>query len=216
MPKRSTNVAKAEATDQARDTREHILQVAMREFAEKGPGGARVDEIAHAAGVNKQLLYYYFRNKDGLYRAALEHTIADYHAQYRGTPDFGRFAERVSEHAREQSHEYVTRWRRMVLWEALQLNAETVGEAHASHQGWRDGLAQIVRAQEEGEFDPRLDPEMLTLAMIGMLNLPHLLPQATRSVTGLHCTDEEFLERHAEFFETVLHMLAPVRSRRRR
>src|SRR5690606_22371962 len=34
--------------------------------------GARVDEIARSAGVNKQLVYHYFENKQGLYLVALE------------------------------------------------------------------------------------------------------------------------------------------------
>src|SRR5690606_19777119 len=41
-------------------------------FAAKGFAGARVDEIAADANVNKQLVYHYFSNKQGLYQAALE------------------------------------------------------------------------------------------------------------------------------------------------
>lgn len=53
-------------------TRAALLSTAIREFAEKGFAGARVDEIANRAGVNKQLLYHHFGNKDDLYRVALE------------------------------------------------------------------------------------------------------------------------------------------------
>ena len=41
-------------------------------FAERGLAGARMDEIARAAKVNKALLYYYFRSKEELYRFVLE------------------------------------------------------------------------------------------------------------------------------------------------
>ena len=44
----------------------------MREFSENGLAGARTEQIAEAAGVNKALLYYYFEGKDALYAAALE------------------------------------------------------------------------------------------------------------------------------------------------
>lgn len=53
-------------------TRERILQAAIREFSEHGLAGARTSAIAGAARVNKALLYYYFRDKEALYTAALE------------------------------------------------------------------------------------------------------------------------------------------------
>ncbi len=57
-------------------TRAAILQAALEEFAHEGPSGARTDEIARRAGVNKALLYYYFKDKEGLYAAALEHVFS--------------------------------------------------------------------------------------------------------------------------------------------
>src|SRR5882724_11424927 len=49
-----------------------ICAAAEHAFAEQGLAGARTDEIAQAAGVNKALLYYYFHSKDELYAAVLE------------------------------------------------------------------------------------------------------------------------------------------------
>ena len=53
-------------------SRERILKAATAEFAEKGFGDARVDEIARRAGINKRMLYHYFGNKDELFQAVLE------------------------------------------------------------------------------------------------------------------------------------------------
>ncbi len=53
-------------------TRAAILRAALEEFAHEGVTGARTDEIARSAGVNKALLYYYFKDKEGLYSAVLE------------------------------------------------------------------------------------------------------------------------------------------------
>jgi TetR/AcrR family transcriptional regulator len=50
---------------------DRILAAAAVEFAERGFGGARVDRIARRARVNKAMLYYHFRSKQGLYRALL-------------------------------------------------------------------------------------------------------------------------------------------------
>jgi TetR/AcrR family transcriptional regulator len=62
-------------------TREAILEAAERIFGDEGLEGARTDAIAAAAGVNKALLYYYFRSKSGLYRAVLEGYLADFNRQ---------------------------------------------------------------------------------------------------------------------------------------
>ncbi len=51
-----------------------ILAAATREFAEKGYGGARINEIAARADVNKRMLYHYYGGKDSLYLAVLEAT----------------------------------------------------------------------------------------------------------------------------------------------
>jgi TetR/AcrR family transcriptional regulator len=53
-------------------SRNAILQAALVEFAREGLAGARMDAIADAAGVNKALLYYYFRDKETLYGAILD------------------------------------------------------------------------------------------------------------------------------------------------
>ena len=53
-------------------TRANILEVATKEFSEKGLNGARVDEIAELTQTSKRMIYYYFESKEGLYRAVLE------------------------------------------------------------------------------------------------------------------------------------------------
>jgi TetR/AcrR family transcriptional regulator len=59
-------------------TRAAILQAAVTIFSEAGFGGARTDAIADAAGVNKALLYYYFKSKAGLYGAILEDQLQEF------------------------------------------------------------------------------------------------------------------------------------------
>jgi len=58
-------------------TRAAIMAAAVTEFADKGYDGARVDEIAMHAGVNKNLIYHHYRSKDGLFAAVLEFTYED-------------------------------------------------------------------------------------------------------------------------------------------
>lgn len=53
-------------------TRANIIAVATKEFAESGLSGARIDEIAAKTKTSKRMIYYYFGDKEGLYRHVLE------------------------------------------------------------------------------------------------------------------------------------------------
>ena len=57
-------------------SRAAILRAAAKEFAEHGIAGARTDAIAREARVNKALLYYYFKDKETLYGAVLDHAFS--------------------------------------------------------------------------------------------------------------------------------------------
>lgn len=71
-------------TDKTSHARQKILDAASHAFAEEGFAGARVDEIARRAGVNKAMLYYHVGNKQALYTAVL-------------TRNFDRMEEALSE-----------------------------------------------------------------------------------------------------------------------
>lgn len=67
MPDKTLN-----SNRRADQTRKAILRAAIREFSTHGLAGARTDTIAESAKVNKALLYYYFKSKQGLYAAAID------------------------------------------------------------------------------------------------------------------------------------------------
>jgi TetR/AcrR family transcriptional regulator len=81
MPDRRANGKRPRRNPQA--TRRKLLSAARREFADSGLAGARVDEIAARAGVNKQLVYHYFGDKDALYLAVLEWVYEEVRTQER-------------------------------------------------------------------------------------------------------------------------------------
>jgi TetR/AcrR family transcriptional regulator len=56
--------------------RDAILAAARSEFARHGFAGARIERIAATAGVNKQLIFHYFRSKEGLHSAVLSAVLA--------------------------------------------------------------------------------------------------------------------------------------------
>jgi AcrR family transcriptional regulator len=62
-------------------TRSLLLEAALREFADHGFHGARVDRMTRSVGCNPRLLYHYFGSKEKLYIAALEHIFSDIRTQ---------------------------------------------------------------------------------------------------------------------------------------
>ena len=74
--------------ERSRQSRARILDVAITIFARRGYSGASTREIADAAEVNQGLVTYYFGSKQALWRAAIDHALAE----YRNT-----FADRMAE-----------------------------------------------------------------------------------------------------------------------
>jgi AcrR family transcriptional regulator len=74
--KRKPSVARRRSeptrTNDPARTMADIIEVATREFAEKGLAGARIDVIAEAMRTSKRMIYYYFGSKEGLYLKVLE------------------------------------------------------------------------------------------------------------------------------------------------
>jgi len=59
-------------TEHEKQTEEVIFESATEVFIEKGMDGARMQDIANHAGINKALLHYYYRTKDQLFNAVFE------------------------------------------------------------------------------------------------------------------------------------------------
>lgn len=60
------------------NTEQKIKEAATDIFMEKGLTGARMQEIADAAGINKALLHYYYRSKDKLFQAIFNDVIQEF------------------------------------------------------------------------------------------------------------------------------------------
>ena len=72
--------------EQARETRQHILDVALRLFSQQGVSSTSLAEIAKAAGVTRGAIYWHFKNKSDLFNeiwALSESSISDLEIEYR-------------------------------------------------------------------------------------------------------------------------------------
>ena len=68
--------------EQSENTREKIIKVAFQVFVEKGYDGARMQEIAEKAGVNKAMIYYYFNSKELLFEKIITETLDSFFQRF--------------------------------------------------------------------------------------------------------------------------------------
>ena len=117
-------------------TKALLLSAAAKEFGQRGFAGARVDRIAMNAGVNKERIYQYFRNKEGLFEAVLgemARAVAAVPLQGSGAAAVGDYAGRLFDRYCED--EILSR---LQFWE---------------------GLEQRVPGQREGQMTRSWTPE---------------------------------------------------------
>lgn len=88
--KKTEKIPESMLGEEALQTRTRILDAAERVFAREGFDGARVDEIAAEADVNKALIYYYFESKkallEELVNRAVKAIVAEKEAVFESTP----------------------------------------------------------------------------------------------------------------------------------
>ncbi|MCS3930498.1 TetR family transcriptional regulator [Bradyrhizobium barranii subsp. apii] len=155
-------------------TRKKLLTAARLEFARHGFAGARVDEIAERAGVNKQLVYHYFGDKDALYLAVLEWVYADIREQERQLNLEGLPPEKAIRKLIEASFDYLATNPDFIVL----LNDENRGGARhvrgstrleAMHSPLVKSVSHILHeGVRTGVFRKGIDPIQLYISIAGL------------------------------------------------
>lgn len=181
----------------AQATRRTLLDAAAAVFAEHGFAGARVDEIAARAGVNKRMIYAYYVDKEGLYRAVLASRLAG-----PGAAD----ALADVDDPREALEE-VVRWyfrllrddrafARLLAWDMLSGGPGDVLVDSALPT--LDRVSDLVRrGLEAGVLREGLDPEMFRAAIVALCLgyfLQHPVMEKAQERSGCRFSDEAFLD----------------------
>lgn len=123
--------------------------------------GSRVDRIAQAAGCNKQLIYAYFKSKDGLFVAVYERMVDEIMSAVPfDASDLPGYAARLA--ALFARHREVVR---MAMWRRLERTTPESATIRKISQG---KVKAIKKAQAEGKVGAHFPPRSL-LALIGQL-----------------------------------------------
>lgn len=198
-------------TRDPRRTQERILAAALKEFADRGFAGARVDVIARRAAINKRMLYHYFGDKEGLFRAVLRLKMAERQAWREATPEEPALSlplwfDRVCRD---------TDWVRLLQWEALQTKTDRVIDETKRRAAAAAAVQRVRQRQAHGHLRRELDPRHLFLAMVGLTTYPVAFPQMARLVTGRDVTDPVFQKERRAFLRKIAAALTPSKRNSR-
>ncbi|HEX6352094.1 TetR/AcrR family transcriptional regulator [Actinophytocola sp.] len=184
-------------------TRAQILAAATAEFAAHGYAGARISAIAGRAGVNQQLISYYFDGKEGLYRA-----LSDNWAQRQnelaapGTPvpeQVRRFALEVLENPDGV---------RLMAWSGLEFARPDSDPDQEPRADRLQGAVEELRAlQKAGRLPEEVDPACLLVILMaaGMATttLPHVIAGLCRVDPG----SPEFVRHYADQLTIIARLI---------
>ena len=203
-----------EAAADDTDTRDRILDAARTAFRERGTAGARMQEIADAAGVNKALLHYYFRNKETLARGVFLREM-----QHLVRPVFGVLG---SERPLRAKVEAVVALYLDTLSAMPGLPAYVLSEIHyhperladflsevagADPRGLADGVFAVVGRQIDEEVAAgrmtRIRPEEFVVNLISLCVFPFAAAPLLRFMLGGEAPLEELMARRRETLPDV-------------
>lgn len=198
-------------------TEQHIIDVATEIFLRRGKDGARMQEIADRAGINKALLHYYFRSKERLYQQVFAIQVRSFLEEFLGAisdeGDFHLLINRfVESYLDALSHrpEII----RFILWEISRggdLFSSVAREVLGEHG--HDSLPlldQVSAAIQSGQIRPA-DPVQVVISMISLCVYPYIArPIIEKILPGLQIDSDDFLQQRKEEVKTLLRKgLAP-------
>jgi TetR/AcrR family transcriptional regulator len=190
--------------DRKRDperTRERLVEAAVIEFGEHGYAGARISAIARRAGVNQQLISYYFDGKEGLFRALQE--------RWRSISGEANSADRpLAEVVTEflKLNVEFRSWARVLVWGGL------TGDTPDDNPFFAGMVDDLRRRQAAGELAADLDPAYVMLLLFAAALAPTVVPQVARQLTGRSPDSPEFQEQYAAQLKLVIARLAGPRE----
>jgi AcrR family transcriptional regulator len=190
-------------------TKARIIEAAIEEFSAKGFAGARVSEIAAKAGVNQQLIAYYFDGKEGLY-LEIGRQWRQYEAEM--LPDDVDFPEMIKRYVRASVDTKLGG--KMIAWAGLADTGEDANdeEARESNARLRQEVEALRERQKAGYLSPDIDPAALMLIAMSAGNALAVYPQVARGLFGRDGSSPELVEHYANELAKILTKLGQPES----
>jgi TetR/AcrR family transcriptional regulator len=183
--------------------RDRIFRQALKEFSKNGFAGARVDQIAKKARVNKQLIYYYFKSKENLFRVVIESVW-----ETAGVVALAPLEAGDAVRYWNTFYFKYPEWARLLLWEGLEWRSrKTVGETER-RKFWQTSLRQLERRAGPRGWPGFFDSRHYLLSLVAMEIAPLAFPQLVRLIFDREATDPKFQEGRMEFLMAFARFVA--------
>jgi TetR/AcrR family transcriptional regulator len=197
--------------DRSKRSRAAILSAAERLFAGAGLAGARTEAIAAEAGVNKALLYYYFKSKDALYEAVLESHAREFYERAMTTLECrGRARDILLAYVGMHFDFVAARPHYPVLIQRLSMSGGRPLKRLARKYSVplaRRLLEVIQRGIRSGEFR-RVSPQHMMISVAALTGFYFVMAPVTRTVLKFDpYSDEHLRRRRREVLEFIRHGL---------
>ncbi|MFT4412224.1 TetR/AcrR family transcriptional regulator [Fredinandcohnia humi] len=184
----------------AERTRRKILDATKKEFFEKGYNGARIESIAKRAGLNKQLIYHYFKGKDEL----INETIADFVSSVpTGNLTLPANPVNIAEFRYKVNKNHLKDFLKFTAWEAIENLPENTNGEESRKKVLQSYVEDMKSKQEMGLVPKDMDPAFITLMLSSLTIYPLLYSNVTRMITGLESNDPEFHEKWMNFLNQI-------------
>ncbi len=186
----------------AADQRERLLDAAVAHYASRGIANANLRTIAAQAEVTPALIGYYFGSKEVLLQAVIETRLL---------PAIGELRTALLESSNEVDalaagfvravHGLVKRrpwlpalWIREIVTEGGALRQLMLGSI--APQIPRAVAAKLAQAQAHGKLNPKLDPRLLVVSLIGLTLFPLATSSLWRQIFDAANVDDQALQAH--------------------
>jgi len=188
-------------SNEDQDTEEIIFEAASRVFQRKGYAGARMQEIAEEADINKSMLHYYYRSKDQLFQEVYQKEMGDF------MPiiiELLNSDQDLNEKIRNLIDAYYSHWKsnpKLIPFIIIEMNlnpdrfTDFIEQREVFPTKFEDQLQQAV---DEGRVDD-IAPEQLLVSIVGLTLFPFLGKTMISSLFDFDDADfHDFMEQRQE------------------
>lgn len=175
-------------TDKQLETEEQIFEAACRVFQRKGYAGARMQEIADEADINKSMLHYYYRSKDKLFQQVFQQEMTRFFPIIFGVMGSDDSLDEKIKQLIEAYYSFLQDNPHMVQFVIMEMNQNPERfKSFIKEKGFRPPksfLQQIQSEVEKGTIKP-VDPRQLIISILGLILFPFIARTMVQTVFGL-------------------------------